>query len=483
MMEDKSFGNSFDKTDPLSIYDYSRFLIGQSLHSLLGDAVLDHSRKGKGGLGQMVEELFFGYDINSNREADFGEAQLELKCTPLLKSKTADTYRIKERLVCTMIDYFELVDTKFEDSHLLAKCQLMLLLFYLHVSGTPIYDYEFIFRVLWQLPEKDLLLIKKDYETIADKVRRGEAHNLSEGDTVYLGACRKGQKGDAPQGQPYSTEKAYKRAFSLKPAYMRYILEHVVKSGKPNFSNYQRSEEETELVSIEELKSKPFEQIIINRFKAFYGLNYIQICKKLGIIPYQAKSKYADVAGLIASDSRSKRISNTEEFLKSGIIMKTVRLQNNGRPKESMSFKNIDYQEVLDCGEWIDSEAYEIFTNRFLFVVFKQKEGESIIVHNNKTGQNDVEDSYVLDKVFFWTMNPMDLETAREYWENIRQNVSDNTISLDKFWKISDKRNFHVRPKATLKMQLTPNPHGGMVEKYCYWLNADYVKKIIDENS
>lgn len=80
-------------------------------------------------------------------------------------------------------------------------------------------------------------------------------------------------------------------------------------------------------------------------------------------------------------------------------------------------------------------------------------------------------------------MNPMDLETAREYWENIRQNVSDNTISLDKFWKISDKRNFHVRPKATLKMQLTPNPHGGMVEKYCYWLNADYVKKIIDENS
>lgn len=135
---------SFDTKSPLSIYDFSRFLIGHSLHSLFGDIAVEHKRKGKGGLGQMVEELFFKYDINSNREADFSEAKVELKCTPLIKSKSDNSFRIKERLVCTMIDYFELVDTKFEDSHLLSKCQLMLLLFYLHISGTPIYDYKFV---------------------------------------------------------------------------------------------------------------------------------------------------------------------------------------------------------------------------------------------------------------------------------------------------------------------------------------------------
>lgn len=233
---------TFDNKDPLSIYEFSRFLIGHSLRSIVGDDVILKSRKGKGGLGQMVEELFFGYDVNSNREADFGEANLELKCTPLLKSASTGSYRIKERLVCTMIDYFELVNTKFEDSHLIAKCRLMLLLFYLHVSGDKIYDYEFLFRILWELPEKDLLLIKKDYETIADKVRRGEAHLLSEGDTLYLGACRKGQKGDSLQDQPFSNTKANKRAFSLKPAYMRYVLSHVLKSGKDHFSNYTRVE-------------------------------------------------------------------------------------------------------------------------------------------------------------------------------------------------------------------------------------------------
>lgn len=484
-MREQSFQKaSFDAKNPLSIYDYSRFLIGQSLHSLIGEVAVELKKKGKGGLGQMVEELFFNYQINSNREADFGEANVELKCTPLLKSKSDDSFRIKERLVCTMIDYFEIVDTKFEDSHLLSKCQLMLLLFYLHIGGTPIYDYEFLFRILWQIPEKDLMLIKNDYEIIANRVRRGEAHLISEGDTMYLGACRKGQKGDSPQSQPFSTIKANKRAFSLKPAYMRYILKHVIDSGNNHYTNYQSGDKSNyELVSTQELEKSSFENIIINRFSKFYGLNYLEICYKLGIIPYQSKSKYADIAGLIASNSKSKRISDADEFVKSGIVMKTIRLRNNGMPKEAMSFKNIDYQEVFDNDNWFESEAYEIFTNRFLFVIFKPQPGETIAVHNNRTGQDIIEQSYVLDRVFFWTMPPKDLVSAQKYWEHIRENVLANRIGLQYFWNISDNKDFHVRPKATKKVQLTMNPHGGEVEKYAYWLNASFVKRIIDENS
>lgn len=475
---------SFDKSSPFSIYEFSRFLIGQSLHSLLGDEVIAKTRKGKGGLGQMVEELFFRYDINSNREADFGEANVELKCTPLLKSKSDGSYRIKERLICTMIDYFDLVNTKFEDSHLIAKCKLMLILFYLHVSGTPIYDYKFLFRILWELPEKDLLQIKKDYETIADKVRRGEAHLLSEGDTVYLGACRKGQKGDTKQPQPFSDEKANKRAFSLKPAYMRYLLSHVVASGTNHFSNLSRpTQSKFELVSAADLRKNKFENIVLSRFEGFYGLNYIEICKKLGIEPYQAKNKYADVCGLIASNGKSKRLSTAEEFIKSGIVMKTIRLRPNGMPKEAMSFKNIDYCEIYDNGDWVESELYEIFTNRFMFIVFKPDKGKKITIHNNATDEDVTEDTYVLDKVFFWTMPSEDIDCAQTYWEHIRRNVLDNNIHLQSFWSIGDHCKFHVRPKATKKIQLTTNPNGGKCEKYCYWFNQDYIKSIIDSNS
>ena len=473
--------DTFDRSSPMSIFNYSRHLIGHSLHSLLGDEVIEQKRKGKGGLGQMVEELFFNYDINTNREADFAEAHVELKCTPLLKSKSDNSYRIKERLVCTMIDYFEIVNTSFEDSHLISKCQLMLLLFYLHISGNVIYDYEFLFRILWQLPEKDLLLIKKDYQTIADKVRRGEAHLLSEGDTIYLGACRKGQKSDNPQSQPNSDIKANKRAFSLKPAYMRYILSHVVESGENYFTNYTEVEKpKFELVSSAELQVNSFENIILQRFAPYMGKNYIQICKMLGIDAYQAKNKYADVGALIASNKESKRLSTSEEFIKSGIVMKIVRLQNNGMPKESMSFKNIDYCEVYDNDDWIESETYEVFTNRFMFVIFKPVHGKRITVFNNKTKHEVNEQSYILDSVFFWTMPAEDLQTAKEYWENIRRAVCSDNITPSAFWSIGDHKKFHVRPKARVKADKAVNPNGGFADKYCYWFNADYVKQIIE---
>lgn len=183
---------------------------------------------------------------------------------------------------------------------------------------------------------------------------------------------------------------------------------------------------------------------------------------------------------MIASNSESKRLSNSDEFIKSGIIMKTIRLQNNGMPKESMSFKNIDYCEIYDNDNWTESETYEVFTNRFMFVVFKPVFGEEITVYNNSTKQDVTEQSYILDSVFFWTMPQEDLEIARNYWENIRHAVISNDISPKSFWSIGNHRKFHVRPKARVKSDKAVNPNGGFCDKYCYWFNAEYVKEIID---
>ena len=148
-----------------------------------------------------------------------------------------------------------------------------------------------------------------------------------------------------------------------------------------------------ELVTGKDLEGNSFEGIILNRFKPFIGKNYIQICEMLGIEAYQSKSKYADAGALIASNLASKRLASSEEFLKSGIIMKTVRLKQNGMPKESMSFKNIDHGEVYDNDDWLESDVYEIFTSRFIFVVFRPIEGETITVYNNSTKECITEQS------------------------------------------------------------------------------------------
>lgn len=467
----------YDKTNPASIFSYSINLLDHSLHDVCGDIVTDNSIKGKGSLGQMVEKFYYEYELNSYRGPDFKEAELELKCTPLLKNKDGE-WRIKERLVCTMIDYYEIVNESFESSHFYEKCKLMLILFYLHVYGDEIYDYKFIFSVLWKLPEKDLLIIKHDYETILNKVLAGKAHEISEGDTEYLGACRKGHKGDSPQKQPYSDELAPKRAFSLKPAYMRTILDIVKNKPEHYFCNFDVAVDMQQLVSSEDLTKKSFEEIILDRFASFKGKDYVEICDILGIELTKAKNKYALIASKIgAADIKTGNINDSEEFKKSGITMKTVRVQNDYKPKESMSFQNIDYFEIMNNDEWFDSELYEIFSSRFLFVIFKKIDDKKIsYVFDGTTIE---EDKFILDKVFFWTMPQSDLKVAESYWENIRDCVLNNTISLDNFWRIGDDKKFHVRPKAVNSDDKTENPHGGKASKYCYWFNASYVQSII----
>lgn len=454
----------YDKNSAVSIFEYSKGLLGKKLRDFIHEEY--EPRRGKGGIGQMVENLYFLLETNNNPEADFSSAGMELKCTPL-KLGRSEEYLIKERLVCNMINYCEVVGQDFEHSHFYLKCQLMLLLFYLYRKDSNNLDLEFIFSVLWKLPEKDLLVIKRDYETIIEKIKRGQAHLLSEGDTMYLGACRKGQKGDSLMEQPYSKEGAPRRAFSLKMAYMRTILQYVLDSGKKAVANYKLPTEQ--LVSTEELGKYSFDEIIMNRIRPFLGKDYQTIAKDLGVnLSNNPKNKFAIIANAIINLNGHSNVNRTEEFLKAGLTMKTIRVQYNGNIKEAMSFENIDYNEVVECDNWYDSRLYELFSSRFMFVVFKEQ-------HADK-------EDYALDNAFFWTMPQKDLEWAEEYWKHIRKNVLEGHISEEYWWKGGDRKKFHIRPKATIAKNLTLAPDGSLVKKFCYWFNNDYIKQIVNSN-
>lgn len=454
----------YNPSDINSIFEHSKGLLGHTLREFTTSNY--KARKGKGSLGEMVEEIYFGYDKNNNPDADFSIAGVELKCTPLKKSKK-DELLIKERLVCGMIDYIEEAGKDFEHSHFYEKCRLMLLLFYLHIAQANQLDLEFLFSVLWKLPEKDLLIIRNDYKIIHDKIIKGLAHTLSEGDTMYLAACRKGSKGTDVTKQYNSDIPAPTRAFSLKMAYMRTILEYVKKSGQDAICNFDMPHV-PEVVTTSELKSHPFDEIILNRFKPYIGKKEQQISSSLGLSSSNSKSKFFQIANAIANNGKSSNINLSEEFRKAGLMMKTIRVQANGKIKEAMSFENINYQEIYDNDDWFESRLYEIFTNRFLFVIYKEQ--------TPNTGD------YILDKVFFWTMPQDDIRIARLYWENIRNNVLNNTIEPIYFWSAKLHQKFHVRPKGKDSKDLTDNPNGGKCKKYCYWFNNDYIRKIVNEN-
>ena len=456
----------YDIKSAKSIFEYSKGLLGKTLRDFVWENY--EPKKGKGSLGQMVENIFFLLETNSNPAADFSEAGMELKCTPLRKSKQEE-YLIKERLVCNMINYCEVVKEDFEHSHFYLKCQLMLLLFYLHQSNCDNLDLEFIFSVLWKLPEKDLLIIRHDYEVIIDKIKQGKAHELSEGDTMYLGACRKGQKGESLMKQPNNPDvDAPRRAFSLKMAYMRTVLDYVVQSGKNAVSNVTGVQ--SELVSTTSLRQHSFDDILLGRFKPFMKMSYKNIAKRKKVnISNNPKNKFSMIANAIAASAKCSNVNRSEEFLKAGLTMKTIRMQANSVIKEAMSFENIDYIEVAECEDWFDSRLYELYSSRFMFVVFKEQ----------NTGKED----YVLDDVFFWTMSQADLKLAEDYWCHIKANILADHISEEYWWKGTDKKKFHVRPKAQKATDLAPTPNGKGAKKFCYWFNNDYVREIIDNRN
>lgn len=453
----------YDKTSSKSIFDYSKGLLNKTLRDFVWDGY--EPKKGKGGLGQMVENIYFSLETNSNPSSDFSEANMELKCTPLNKNKSKK-YQIKERLVCNMINYCDDINTDFEHSHFYLKCKLMLILFYLHKAKADKLDLKFIFSVLWQLPEKDLLIIRHDYDTIINKIKAGKAHELSEGDTMYLGACRKGQKGESPMKQPYNTEiDAPCRAFCLKMAYMRTVLKYVVSSGNNAVSNIPIKT--NELVTETALRHQSFDEILLDRFKPFLKQHFEDIAKKKDVnLSKNPKNKLAMIANAIATSEKCGNVNRSEEFLKAGLTMKTIRVQANGCIKEAMSFENIDYIEITKCETWEDSRLYELYSSRFMFVIFREQ---------TKDGCD-----FILDDVFFWTMPHTDLDWAKEYWKSIRNNVLKNHISEKYWWKASDKKKFHVRPKGQTANDLMPTPNGTMAKKYCYWFNNDYVREIVE---
>ena len=177
---------------------------------------------GKGAIGTVIEESWFGYTPNSESEPDFPEAGVELKVTPYLRGKNG--IRAKERLVCNIINYMEEYDKTFQTSAFWHKCNTMLLMSYEHLADRPKGDFRIDEAVLFSFPEEDLAIIEHDWETIMEKVREGRAHELSEGDTLYLAACTKGANASSVRQQPFSELPAKQRAYSLKSSYMTQIL-------------------------------------------------------------------------------------------------------------------------------------------------------------------------------------------------------------------------------------------------------------------
>ena len=408
--------------------------------------------RSKGSLGQLIEKHFFFYDINSKSEADFNEAGVELKVTPYTIKANGDL-RAKERLVLTIINYMK--DYEEEDflrSHVYEKCALMLLIYYLYEPNKDRLDYVINYIKLFQIPEEDLEIIKNDYKIIIDKIKKGKAEEISEGDTNYLGACTKGANANSLREQPFSDKKAMQRAFCLKNSYMSYILNHYIVN---KTEKYESVIKDTKI-----LKEQTLEQYIISKLQPYYNQD-IEFLKHKFNIPYQASNK--SFTYLLAKGMLEVVNEKIEEFEKANIKIKAIRLRPDGMPKESMSFPTFKYTEIVK-EDWLDSELYETFsTTRYLFMIYQYLD----------------ENTLIFKKAMFWNVPEKDLNTEiKRVWEDTVKKIRNN--EYDNLPKISESPILHVRPHARNAKDTYPTLDGKKAIKKCFWLNANYIKQQIE---
>ena len=443
----------------------SKSAIGKSLNDLIKTEVItiEDKETNKGGLGQLIEKYLFGMENNSDSEPDFMPAGIELKVTPYRKLNNGKL-SAKERLVLNIIDFENEYKNEFRSSHFWFKNNKIQLLWYLWEPGKDKKDYKITHEKLLELAlNEDLNQIEKDWNTIINKIKEGKAHEISEADTMYLGACTKGANSLSVRKQPFNDIPAMQRAFCFKVSYMTQLVRKFI----GNYSDVEKVLKDTQF---------SFEEYVNNVINKYKGKSQKELMKELNI-----DSNAKNINSLLINKMFNVRsnLAETEEFQKANIIPKTIRLEENGRIKESISFPAFKYTDIINQSWETCDLREELETTKYMFFVFKKINGE-----------------YIFKGIKLWNMPELDIETSvMEMWKatyntiksgNIVKSITNGKRKTN-FVGLSDNEVCHVRPHGRDTKDVYPLPVKDKLTgadnytKHCFWINNTYIRKVLEE--
>lgn len=208
-----------------------------------------------------------------------------------------------------------------------------------------------------------------------------------------------------------------------------------------------------------QLKIDKIKEIILAEAKIYQDKRYSKLIEEFNL-PY--KDKLPKNIGYLISKAIVKQIEKEKNISFSNFFIKSVRLNHKGTPLESISFSQINYNEIIN-EDWSNSYIHKVFNSEFLFFIFKYLNKE------------DTEPVFISTQ--FWKMNSEDLDLANKFWELTKDNIQrgdyDNFISI--------RNNFicHVRTKGINSQDVILTPQGTYQKKRSFWLNASYIKTQI----
>lgn len=223
------------------------------------------------------------------------------------------------------------------------------------------------------------------------------------------------------------------------------------------------------------MNQEQFNQKLEKDWQEYYGKPIEEIAEDLGMNFDLLKGKLSAVT-VVNQLLKKSKINQKDKIVGRTLAIKTVRLQGNGVPKESMSFEQIDFAGV-HSEEWKNSFIHNKFRNTlFCFIVF-QSVGKDVYFKGFKLWQMPIE---ILEKDVF------------NFWGCLRKILNDGVkIELKKHGSTYIKTNnlpgskmnkvLHVRPKAKDSNDIVELPDGQMITKQAYWINASYIGGILKD--
>lgn len=358
----------YDMTKIESIYEYALQMQNQKISDIVKEAEKKESAD-KGEIGNLIQECYFGIPRNPSIEPDFPEAPLELKTFGYWETKRAD-----QRLALSAIDYMDYQKkVSFEESHMYKKCHNMLFVIYLLQTGQLRIESEIKYLRLYEFEKivaSDMEQIKRDYYIITKKIMEGKASELSEGDTEFLGAARRGGKNSKKQDAPKG-DKALPRRFAFKQSYMSYLVREYIVPEKDFAQTIYPKKKQCE--------------IKIPRGKSFEDwLNAIDEKWSAKTVRKIVASKSKSVNGLkVNGKDAFSRIglsllgikSNADAYLmKTHTVVKSIRINKKRQIKEKISFPTFEIADVINQ-DWEESEVFRYLSEqRFLLQIFVEEE-------------------------------------------------------------------------------------------------------------
>jgi len=432
----------------------------------------------KGIVGQVLEALI-GNAPNSDPNPDVQYLNVELKVLPL--RKIGDKVQPKERSKIKSLNYNTILDQKWHTSDVKAKMNKMLFLLYEQPTGKTYKDWQdltFKGTMFYELEKEKPDVVQEDWKGIYYKVKSEIAHEISEGDSMILGASTSGAGKIIKYG---NNKEAKQRSYSLKHSYLKVFYSEKIRKQKFTSIGIPKSiEPQDYILNIlnKKLKGKGLKNVVDK-----YNVKFSE----------SAKSSFPILINKVLNIKDKAEI---RELAENNIIIKTVPIKPNGKPWEAMSFPKFSLVDLI-YEDWNgDKNSQSIFrsiiSQGFIFLpVIKEK-------YKPKGAKNYKYmdwSTWVIGQPVYWKASEKELKTIMEEWKKAKNIVEKEVKVEDVSWgegtrqnnnllKMSETKIIHIRPHTSNSKNLDI-PYQLYTEgrvSICwqsFWLNKDFVESVI----